>query len=439
MDWSLSDPRLDLRAEICFKAIAAAPELSFPHIFRAPSDQVGFYRFINNKSFDFQDLMESVEENSFLQADSNDVVLAAHDTTQVVLGGKAESIDDFRKKPGRKRSGFFAHVSLLINANEESKEVFGPCGLTIWSRGNAVKEAPRWFNHVQNVEGLRPGRKTIHLMDREGDSYDIIGRLTESGHRFVIRLCHDRLISEAEAHRLFEFMSTKKLICKRDVELSRRKGSPYKHTAKIHPPRERRLTELSVTASAVNFKRGDWASKDLPRSLKVNVVRVFEQNPPSGEKPVEWFLVTTEPIETEDQILRIIDYYRKRWMIEEFFKALKTGCSLEKRLLESAEAWYKIFVLFLPVAANLMNLREMGGVVLKNTSVLSPAELEVLKIQAKQFKMPLKTIGDAKMVIARIGGYSKTKWPPGWIILGRGYEQLRSWAKGYSYASNKYL
>jgi len=439
MDWCLEDPRLDMRAEVCFRALEVAPHLSFPNIFRDPSQQVGFYRFINNPRVDFRDLMAAIESQSLTNTNKKDLVLAIHDTTQVKINHKSELIQEFRKKEGRSFSGFFAHVSLLVTPDAKSSEVFGPCGLTLWTRGEGVKEAPRWFNHAQHVESLRSVKTTVHLMDREGDAYDIIGNLVESDYRFVVRLAHDRLIEDDEAHRLFEFMSTKDIICEREVELTRRTASIFKKAAQINPAREYRTAKLSVTASEVKFKKGSWASKALPSTITVNVIRVFEQNPPEGEKPVQWFLVTSEPITTPAEILTVIDYYRKRWLIEEFFKALKSGCNLEERLLESADAWHNVFVLFLPIAAKLLNLREIGSTPLKGSKIFSPHELAVLKIQSKRTKLPLKTLDDAKMIIARIGGYSKGKWPPGWIVLGRGYDQLRSWAEGYGYASNQNL
>jgi len=80
----------------------------------------------------------------------------------------------------------------------------------------------------------------------------------------------------------------------------------------------------------------EWP-RTLPPSLCVNVVYVWEVNAPPGEDPVEWRLITSEPIDTLAQVLRVVDIYRTRWLIEEFFKALKTGCAYEKRQLESLQ------------------------------------------------------------------------------------------------------
>jgi hypothetical protein len=47
------------------------------------------------------------------------------------------------------------------------------------------------------------------------------------------------------------------------------------------------------------------------------VVYVREVTPPADEQPVEWMLATTEPVDTAEQILAVVDSYRARWVIEE--------------------------------------------------------------------------------------------------------------------------
>jgi hypothetical protein len=73
----------------------------------------------------------------------------------------------------------------------------------------------------------------------------------------------------------------------------------------------------------------------LPAELQVNVVHVLEVGAPVGERPIEWLLLTNEPIASREQVAAVIEGYRTRWTIEEYFKALKTGCAFEQRKLES--------------------------------------------------------------------------------------------------------
>lgn len=67
------------------------------------------------------------------------------------------------------------------------------------------------------------------------------------------------------------------------------------------------------------------------------------------EAPVQWSLFTTEPIETDENILAIIGHCRARWLIEEYFKSIKTGCSFEKRQLESYKTLLVTLAITLPV------------------------------------------------------------------------------------------
>jgi hypothetical protein len=72
--------------------------------------------------------------------------------------------------------------------------------------------------------------------------------------------------------------------------------------------------------------------------VTLNLVRVQEVNVPEGDEPIEWRLWTSLPIDTAEQICEVVDAYRGRWVVEEFFKALKTGCAFEERQLQSRES-----------------------------------------------------------------------------------------------------
>ena len=82
------------------------------------------------------------------------------------------------------------------------------------------------------------------------------------------------------------------------------------------------------------------------------MVYATEVDPPDGEPPLEWRLVTTELITTPEQVLRIVEWYRTRWLIEEFYKCLKTGCAYEKRQLESLDTLLVALALLAPIAGN---------------------------------------------------------------------------------------
>src|SRR4051812_27778774 len=77
------------------------------------------------------------------------------------------------------------------------------------------------------------------------------------------------------------------------------------------------------------------AAAHVPASLHLNVVEVREVDPPESESPIVWRIFTTEPIATAKDVARVVDAYRSRWTIEDFFKAIKTGCRYQQLQLES--------------------------------------------------------------------------------------------------------
>ena len=154
---------------------------------------------------------------------------------------------------------------------------------------------------------------------------------------------------------------------------------------------------------------------------------------PEGIEPVEWTLMTTEPIETEADILAVVDSYRYRWRIEELFKALKTGCAYEKRQLGSYRTLVNALALLLPIAWNLLRLRTLAheDTKLPASTVLSSVELQVLHHAAEKPLPKQPTLRDAMLAIARLGGHLKRNGEPGWLVLGRGYLKLLDLAQGF--------
>ena len=79
--------------------------------------------------------------------------------------------------------------------------------------------------------------------------------------------------------------------------------------------RETRRATVEVRAASVTLRPPYRPDRKLP-PVTVNVVLVREPNPPPGETPVEWTLVTTLPIDMREQVRTIVEYYCVRWSIE---------------------------------------------------------------------------------------------------------------------------
>ena len=94
--------------------------------------------------------------------------------------------------------------------------------------------------------------------------------------------------------------------------------------------------------------------------VTVNVVLVSEANPPPGDEPVEWLLLTSLPIDDVEQVRQIIHYYCIRWMIEVFFRVLKSGCRVEERLFEYMDRLLTCLALYMIVAWRTLYVCRLG-------------------------------------------------------------------------------
>ncbi|MGZ3806062.1 MAG: IS4 family transposase, partial [Pseudobdellovibrionaceae bacterium] len=359
----LCDSRLEERTLKVSQKLSSHPDLSFPNIFEEPSELEGFYRLLNNPRVSYEQMREDLIKNTLAKVTDFQEVLALHDTTQMALSEKAKKISSFQGC-----RGFLAHMSLLVSA-ENCREVLGIGGLHTWSRDfekQTQKSSERlcWLNNVQELEEKNAGLcRLIHVMDREGDIFYVWSWIKNHHAGCVIRAHANRRIMLGK-HLTNMFDEIRKLspVARRKIKLAKR--VPRLPSAKQkHPSREEREIEVSISASPVDIcVMNPKNNRLMGEIISMNLVRVYEE--PNKKIPpkdlMEWMLLTTEPIGKPEEVLRVVDIYRARWVIEEFFKGLKTGCHYEDRQLQDAQAWYKLLVLFLPVTAHILNLRNLS-------------------------------------------------------------------------------
>jgi hypothetical protein len=431
----LGDHRLNRRLVKLIERVSEEPNASFPSLLD-DAELEGAYRFLGNERVNVDAILAPHVEATVRRVQEEDVVLALHDTTTMSFRaeGSREGIDRLYEK-GKQQ--FFSHHTLAVSG-DGSRRVLGHLALSIHTQ--QADTHGRWAGHVLTVDALGISKKVVHVMDREADDYALFATCIEKGRRFVIRMQHDRLLRPTEAdgaRAVTDLLARTPLVAERDVVLSRRLSAGRgPKDRKVHPARDGRAAKLAIYAAEVPLRRPKNANTDLPRSLSVNVVEVREVDVPAGEAPVHWLLVTTEPIETVEQILTVVDWYRARWVIEEFFKALKTGCAFEKRQLHDLHALSNALGLFIPVAWQLLVLRADARArpTAPAAAVLSTDQLHVLRRVARKPLPKQPTARDVYLAIAALGGHLKHNGEPGWQVLGRGYEKLLTLTEGYNLA-----
>jgi IS4 transposase len=143
----------------------------------------------------------------------------------------------------------------------------------------------------------------------------------------VIRLHYDRrVLVGAVKDKLSAMLAEAAVRVVRTVRISRRKKAEKGEASKRNAPREEREATLELRTTTVTLLRPGRASSPDP-FLTVNIVHVVEVDTPPGQERVEWMLATTLPIDSVEDVEFIVDSYRARWVIEEWFRALKTGCA----------------------------------------------------------------------------------------------------------------
>lgn len=451
----LSDPRLRLRAGAIAGRIARHPDRGLPRLLGA-SELEGAYRFVNNGRVRHEVILEGHVQGTLERAAVHPRTLAIHDTTAFAFGGDVPREGLGLDNGGR---GFSAHFSLLATA-DSARQPLGVAGVEPIFRLkrkhserrqrarylSADKESLRWVRMVDQVDS-RFGEATdlVHVMDSEADWYDLLDHLVLGTHRFVVRLTHPRVLLDSRGRRLqstpSELLDRVCAVAEREVALSARtgKGKPL-NSKKKHPPRKKRIARLEIAARSITIAcpaRGA-ASSD---SITLNVVQVREIDPPQDCEPIEWLLGTSEPVDSVEAALAVVDYYRARWLIEDFFKALKTGCAYEKRQFESKHALLNMLALLVPVAWMLLAVRAAIHRDSKEpgSRLLSTRQLAVLRAAVQQ-RTGNDVLGenpterDVGYGIALLGGYTNKSRPPGWLILGRGYEDLLIMEAGWALA-----
>jgi hypothetical protein len=433
-DADLGDERLTRRLGLLVTSLADRAGESFPKALD-DAELEAAYRFFGNDRVTSEAILAPHFRESAKRVAGHRDVLVVQDTTQFEFGGESQRDGLGRLiNPGQ---GFFGHVALALTADGR-REPLGLLNLeTIFrldeptprTKRRAIHnrgESERWIRAIEASEKLIDGRsRAIHVMDREADSYAILAALHEAERSYVIRSFQDRVLVGETENYLRDAARSAKRSFEREVPLTRRphvKGA----IGKRHPARQGRLAKLSFSATTVEIPKTADAKSATARSIVLNVIYVIERRPPPGEPAVEWILLTNLPVSTAEEIAFAVDCYRARWTVEEYFKALKTGCQYEKRQLESAHSLLNALAVLAPVAWRLLLLRHLARHSPERpaSAALSKLQLDVLRAVAKRPFPNRPNVKDAMLAVAALGGHIPRNGDPGWLVLGRGMHDL---------------
>ena len=289
------------------------------------------------------------------------------------------------------------------------------------------KESYRWVKTFETSTACLPeGLKVITICDREGDMYEFLDAVESKGQLFLIRVTHNRIT--VDNRNILDVIKKKHCMGKVEMTIPRDSRRNLKERKGVLQIRHGRF-EIKRPKKVRN------KNKILKDFLTVWVIYAKEENPPKGVDPIEWFLMTNEPVETVEAAYERVRYYTQRWKIERFHFVLKSGCMVEKLQERSMDKTTLLVMMYSIIAVFILNMTYIARIYpnIPCTVCFEDEEWKVLYCTANKTKNPPKnpyTIAEAITYLSYLGGpkRSPSDGPPGvktiWIGLDKLYTLL---------------
>lgn len=443
------DQRLNRRLGTMIDSLGASPNLSIPAATDRRAEMEAAYRFFDNDKVTPQKILQPHVDATLERIAQRDVVLLVQDTTELDLTRPTQQVEGAGPMDSEVRRGAFWHPLMA----------FDTCGLplgTVWQKAWAretiecsltaaqknqkrqktpieEKESLRWIEGIRagcKVAAACPNTKCVCISDSESDVYEFFSeQVSASDDRpsveLLIRAGQTR---STETGNWFEDVRATPRLERGSVDVSARKAKIAATRHKREQSRDARTAQVELRATTVTLRPPKRFDRQLP-PVRVNVVLVEEVDPPKGCEAIQWLLVTTLPINTLDDVRLIVRWYCLRWQIEIFFRTLKSGCRVERRLFEKLPRSLNCVAVYSIVAWRVMYLCRLGRECpdLDCEVVFSPSEWKSVYSVVYRTKPPRQAprLNDIIRLIATLGGYvDRKKTQPGPQTLWTGLQRL---------------
>jgi hypothetical protein len=370
--------------------------------------------------------------------------LILDDTTEIDFGPKrqANGLGPVGSGSGR---GFLIHSGLMVTPHEEW--IVGLAGQILFHRQPAPKgetraqrrardrESAVWGQLLQQVGPVPPAAQWIHVMDRGADDFEVHCRAKRLGANWIGRVkSRHRRVRDQAGHE--GPLSA--------VLAQAPAAGGYTLSLRARPQQPARRAKIAVGFAAVTVLVPRQPAASLkalaPQPIPQWAVWAHELDPPAGvNEPIDWVLLTSLPVRTLEEAMEVIGYYEKRWLIEEWHKALKTGCQVETRQLKTSHRLEALTGVLSVVAVRLLQLREMARRQPDRKAVeLVPAHsVELVRRARGRGPAGDWTVRDFFRGVAGLGGFlgRKSDGEPGWVVIWRGWEVLHWMLRGAQLAT----
>lgn len=433
----LGDKRRTRRLIRLAEQVVSHPSGGLPEQTETWSDLKAAYRLFDCAKVTFEAVAESHWKQTRQRTAGRYLVLG--DTTELDFGIHRD-IPDLGPTGNGGGWGFLLHSGLLVGA--DSEEIFGLAGQTIHYRKPAPKkenitqrlkrdrESKVWGEVIDAVGRPANGVELVHVLDRGADNFEVYCHCVEQEVDWVVRVTqkHRKIVTpDGGRMQLNKYLNTLPL------------AGMYELSLRARPGQAARVAKLEVRFGAVTVPlpvhKSPYVKRLQPGPIEMWVVHVREVDAPAGVEPIEWILLTSLIVENFEDAWAVIGYYEKRWLIEEWHKALKTGCRVTSRQLKEKGRLEAMVGLMSVVSVRLLQLKSAARtdpdrparrlIPLRWIAMLQAARKHVKKVKSL-------TVGQFYHELAKLGGFigRKSDGDPGWITIWRGWQKLYLMVRG---------
>lgn len=447
------DKRLDKRFFEIVDSLGKRPSASIPAACGGAAEVAGAYRWFDNDKVTFERVLQSHREATLERIATQADVVLVQDTTDVDLTRPEQQVRGVGPLDGNSRRGVLLHLLHAFTLNGTS---LGTIEASIINRTddkplNATKtraerqaipieqkESYRWvvaFRQARELASQNPKTQFVCLGDSESDIYEVFAetQLMPRNAHWIVRAAQDRAVQPENAGEMVSASLRAELL-----------ASPVRYTTQIRvrgrsakvscesrgrrQSRDSRDAEIEVHAVRLTLRPPHRPDRKLP-PVAMNVVLVRECNPPEHEAAVEWILLTDLPIETGEEIREIVEKYCLRWLIEVFFRTLKSGCRVEERRFEHLDRHLPCLAVYLIITWRTLYVCRLSREHPETNceAVFEPAEWKsVYRVALGATPTKPPKLAEMVRVVAQLGGYinKKRKDPPGPQTVWQGLQRL---------------
>lgn len=295
-----------------------------------------------------------------------------------------------------------------------------------------TRETDAWMRQGQAIGSPPAGTTWVHVGDRGADMFPFFQACHLTQTSFLVRAAQNRRVQGQDAAISYSLTQARSW----PSQASR----PFEVPAR--PGRTGRSTQLHLADGPMMLLPPRQEPRAGQEPLLVWVIRVWEEQTPAGEEPLEWVLLTSVLTTTLEQAWERVDWDRQRWLVEEYHHCLKSGGRLEERQVQRVDGLMRLLGLLSPLAVRWLQIRAAARAEPERLAleVIEPLLLAVVS-QRSGHAPATMTLGTFWTEVARLGGsLARTHdGPPGWRTIWKGWLALHPFLEGGHFALQLHL